>query len=87
MYVYIFLYFVDFNISAAKLGSLIFSSNDWERLNKLAEKFNIPRDAFSKLYDVDRGFELDNAKINEIERERLSISVGNFSFWKNHRES
>ncbi|KAE9549621.1 hypothetical protein FO519_007162 [Halicephalobus sp. NKZ332] len=59
---------------SAKLGSIVFSTNDWERLNKIAEKFSIPKDAFDKLYDVDRGDELDTAKINEIERERLSIS-------------
>uniref|UniRef100_A0A914Z025 Suppressor of white apricot N-terminal domain-containing protein n=1 Tax=Panagrolaimus superbus TaxID=310955 RepID=A0A914Z025_9BILA len=64
----------DDELFSAKLNSLVFSSNDWERLNKLAEKFLIPRDAFLKLYEVDRGFELDNAKINEIERERLSLS-------------
>jgi hypothetical protein len=66
----------DDELFSTKVSSLVFSSNDWERLNKLAEKFSIPRDAFSKLYDVDRGFELDNAKINELERERLTISVG-----------
>ena len=68
--------------SAAKLGSIVFSTGDWERLNKIAEKYHIPKDAFDKLYDVDRGDELDTAKINEIERERLSISVSSFLIFK-----
>uniref|UniRef100_A0A7E4VII7 DRY_EERY domain-containing protein n=1 Tax=Panagrellus redivivus TaxID=6233 RepID=A0A7E4VII7_PANRE len=46
----------DDELFSAKMSSIVFSTQDWERIDEIAEKFHLPRDAFSKLYEVDRAF-------------------------------